>query len=140
MQSRPALLGAILAGGAVGTIGRYLLESVFPAAAGQWPWATFTINVAGAFLLGVLLFALARRGADTGSRRLLRLMLGTGVLGAFTTYSTFAVEVHALFGGGHLGTGMGYALASVATGVVAAAGVALLARRLVPARRAEPEA
>lgn len=127
----------MLAGGAVGTIGRHLLEEAFPPAAGHWPWTTFVINVTGAFLLGALLFGLARRGEDSGMRRQLRLTLGTGVLGAFTTYSTFALEVHDLLGVGHLGTGLGYAAGSVAAGVLAAAAGALLGRRLVPPRPEE---
>lgn len=121
----------------MGTTGRYLLEEAFPPGPGHWPWTTFAINVTGAFLLGALLFGLARRGEDSGTRRQLRLTLGTGVLGAFTTYSTFALEVHDLLGVGHHWTGLGYAAGSVVTGVLAAAAGALLARRLVPPRRPE---
>lgn len=136
-MTRPAvgslpILGLILAGGAVGSTVRYLLETAFPPAAGHWPWTTFAINLTGAFLLGFLVFALARRGEDSGSRRRLRLVLGTGVLGGFTTYSTFALEVHGLLGGGHLWTGLGYAAGSVLAGVAAAAAGATLARWLVP--------
>ncbi|WP_147916382.1 FluC/FEX family fluoride channel [Ruania zhangjianzhongii] len=134
---RPAVLGLILAGGAVGTTGRYLLETAFAPPAGHWPWVTFVINVTGAFLLGGLLFGLGRSGEDTGARRGLRLGAGTGLLGGFTTYSTFTLEVHGLFGGGQLWTGLGYAAGSVLTGVAAAAGGALLARWLVPVQRPE---
>lgn len=132
---RHAPLGMILVGGAAGTAVRHLLESAFPPAAGHWPWTTFLINVTGAFLLGLLVFALARRGEDAGGLRRLRLTLGTGVLGGFTTYSTFALEVHGLLGADHLWIGLGYAAGSVLTGIGAAAGGALLARWWVPTPR-----
>lgn len=131
---RPAYLGLVVAGGAAGTTARYLLESAFVPPAGQVPWVTAVINVTGAFLLGTLLTALARGGADTGVRRGVRIGAGTGVLGGYTTYSTFAVEVHALLGAGLAWTGIGYAVGSVLAGVAAALVGVLLARRLVPAR------
>jgi CrcB protein len=74
---------------------RAVLEAALPAGGG-FPVTTFGINVAGAFLLGALVETLARRGPDTGARRVLRLGLGTGVLGGFTTYSTLAVETASL--------------------------------------------
>ena len=135
---RPRVLALVLAGGAAGSTVRHLLETAFPPAAGRWPWTTFTINVTGAFLLGLLVFALARRGKDAGVLRRLRLTLGTGLLGGFTTYSTFALEVHDLLGGGQVWTGLGYAAGSMFAGVAAATGGALLARWLVLPGRPEP--
>lgn len=88
----PLLLGVVFVGGACGTAIRALLGDAFPRPAGSWPWTTFCINVIGAFLLGLLLEGLVRSGEDRGTRRLLRLGVGTGVLGGFTTYSTFMVE------------------------------------------------
>ena len=88
----------------------------------------FVINVVGSFVLGLLLETLSRRGSDDGSRRLLRLALGTGVLGGFTTYSSLATDVasrlpHAT------GVAFAYAAASLVLGVLAAfAGVALASR------------
>lgn len=111
------MLALVVLGGAVGTLVRVLLEDAFGAGLGEWPWATFAINVAGSFLLGLLVAALAARGGDER----LRLALGTGVLGGFTTYSTFIVEVDRLLADGHLGLGAGYALGSVLLGVAAAA-------------------
>jgi CrcB protein len=94
------------------------------------PWTTLTINVAGSLLLGALLEALARTGADEGWRRSARLTLGTGVLGGFTTYSTFAVEtVQRLTPAAHF-VGLAYAVASVVLGASAAAIGYLLARRI----------
>lgn len=120
-MTRPAhhsrrLLLAVFVGGAAGTGARYGLESV---PSGDWPWPTFAVNVSGAFLLGVLLEALLRRGPETGRGRLLRLGLGTGLLGGYTTYSALALEVQQLVEQGSAGLAVGYALASVSLGLLA---------------------
>ena len=134
---RPGALALVAAGGAVGTTVRYLLEVACTPGAGQVPWVTFVINVTGAFLLGALLTTLARTGEDAGWRRSVRLGVGTGMLGGYTTYSTFAVEVHSLLGAGRTWVGTGYAAGTVLAGVAAAAIGLLLARWLVRARGGE---
>lgn len=116
----PRWLGLIFLGGAVGTTLRSLLESAYGAGRGQWPWMTFWINVGGSLLLGALLEGIAASGRDTGWRRGLRLGVGTGVMGGFTTYSTFSVETVSLLRSGQGLLAAGYALASVLTGVLAA--------------------
>ena len=130
----PAALGVVFTGGVAGTAARYVAEeSVRPW--GAWPAATFLVNIVGAFALGVLMEALARRGPDLGARRRLRLLLGTGFLGAFTTYSALAVETALLARGGRVGLGVAYAAGSVIVGLVAAAvGIRAAGRR----RRAAP--
>ena len=99
---------------------------------GPFPLGTFLINVSGAFVLGLLLELLSRRGPDVGARRLLRLGLGTGVMGGYTTYSTFALETVRLLEGGALLLGLGYALGSVLLGLAAAWAGTLLAIRIAP--------
>ncbi|HHU09843.1 MAG TPA: CrcB family protein [Intrasporangiaceae bacterium] len=89
---QPRLLALVFVGGALGTAARAAIEAAAPAAPGTWPWATFGINLAGAFLLGLLLETLDRRAARLGPGPAPRLFLGTGILGGFTTYSAFAVE------------------------------------------------
>jgi len=131
----------VFAGGAIGTAARYLLSSVIPPAAGV-PVGTFGINVAGAFLLGWLLEALALRGPDTGRRRLLRLFAGTGTLGGFTTYSAFAVDADGLIAAHQPGLSILYAVATIVVGALASvAGIALGASlgRMRAARRPKPE-
>lgn len=126
------------AGGGVGTGIRYALESTWIASPGQFPWATYAINISGAFLLGALLAALVRRGAATTAARNIRLALGTGLLGGYTTYSTFAVEVLGLGGAGHGVLAGVYALGSLAVGAAAAwAGIAL-ARTFTPSQAGPP--
>lgn len=113
-------LGLVALGGTVGTGLRALLVDVFPADAGV-SWSIFWINIIGALLLGFLLESLAHRGPDHGRRRVLRLLLGTGVLGGFTTYSSLAESTSALFLDGHGLAGTGYALLTVLSGAVATA-------------------
>ena len=123
MHERPphlrwSMLGVVALGGAIGTGVRALLAEVFPAHDGI-SWAIFAINVVGAFCLGLLLEALAHRGPDVGRRRGLRLFVGTGVLGGFTTYSTLADDTAQLLDVGRWGAGSGYALLTVAAGLLA---------------------
>lgn len=128
---RPAWLGVILAGGAAGTAVRSALSAAFAVPAGQWPWVTLWINLSGALLLGVLLEGLAMTGPDAGWRRVLRLGVGTGFLGGYTTYSTFAVETFQLTSAGSVLLGIGYALISVGFGFAAAFAGAQAMRALV---------
>ncbi|MGT2425165.1 fluoride efflux transporter FluC [Amnibacterium kyonggiense] len=84
------------------------------------PVAILVINVVGAFVLGALLEALARRGPDEGRRRVVRLAVGTGFCGGFTTYSTLAVATADLLRAGAAPVALGYAIGSVLLGAVAA--------------------
>ncbi|HEU4331372.1 MAG TPA: CrcB family protein [Lapillicoccus sp.] len=111
-------VGLVFVGGIAGTLARYAVGEVL-APWGAWPAATFCVNVVGAFLLGVLLEALGRRGPDVGVRLRLRLLLGTGFLGAFTTYSTLAVETSLLVRDGSAPVALGYAAGSVVVGFLA---------------------
>lgn len=131
---QPRLLVLVVAGGAIGTSARWEVGRALPHAAGHWPWATFAINVGGSFLLGLLLEVLLRRSVDAGWRRDVRVGVGTGILGGFTTYSTFVVETDRLIASGHAVTGVEYAVGSVAAGVLAALMGTLLARALTPKR------
>lgn len=126
---RPQLIALVGLGGAVGTLARFGLTRALPPGDG-WPMATFLANLLGAFLLGLLLEALVRRGPEDERRRGLRLALGTGVLGGFTTFSALAIEIERLGAGGSALLGTAYGLVSVVAGVgCAGAGVALAARR-----------
>lgn len=136
----PGLLALIFLGGSLGTAARAALENAAPAAPTGIPWATLLINVAGSLLLGALLEVLARTGHDTGWRRSTRLTVGTGVLGGFTTYSTFAVETVQRLSPETYAVAVAYALGSVLLGGCAAAAGYWCARRLTTSRSrpAEP--
>jgi CrcB protein len=124
-------LGLVAVGGVVGALGRYGLVRAFPVGAGTFPTTTFVINVGGAFVLTVLLEWLVRRGTP---EHWLRLLVGVGVLGAFTTFSTFATELALLWRDDERVTAVAYAVASVAAGVlVVVLGLAVTGwRRVTP--------
>lgn len=118
---QPALVALVTVGGALGTLARYGLTAALGGGDGAgWPVATTVENVLGALLLGALLGALGS-GPESPRTRAVRLALGTGVLGGFTTFSTLALEVQRLAAGGDLVLGATYGLVGVAAGVVAAA-------------------
>ncbi|MGA8988492.1 FluC/FEX family fluoride channel [Aeromicrobium sp.] len=113
----------VAAGGAAGTLCRYGTLAVLDTDQ-LFPLATFVVNVAGSFVLGALLATLLVRDHSVPANRL-RLLLGTGFLGGFTTYSALAVETDALLRSDHGALGLAYALSTVAAGLLAAlAGVA----------------
>lgn len=116
---RPSLVALVLLGGLIGAPLRYAISQSWPAPALGFPWSTFTINVAGAAALGALLEGLARSGPDTGRRRAVRLLAGTGLLGAFTTYSTLSVETDLLVRAHADARAALYAVSSVAAGLLA---------------------
>jgi CrcB protein len=129
--SRAANAVLILIGGMAGTVVRASLEAAAPAALGGWPWTTFWINLVGSALLAVLVESLAAHD-DSGWRRSVRLGVGTGVLGGFTTYSTFSVETVSLLTQGHGVLAVTYALTSPLLGIAAAVAVIAVVRRVRP--------
>jgi len=114
------LAAAVFAGGTVGTALRAGIGLVVPSLHAV-PVATIAINVVGAFALGLLLAVLGRRGSDTGRRRTMRLLLGTGVLGGFTTFSALAVDTAVLAGRGQSLEALLYCAGTVLAGIAAAA-------------------
>jgi fluoride exporter len=98
-------LVVVAAGAIVGSTARYLIEKAWPANPGEVPWSTFLINLGGSFLLPFVVVA----ATDTWPRAwLVRPALGTGVIGGFTTFSTFALEQQKLFAHGATLTALAY--------------------------------
>lgn len=118
------LLAAL--GGALGALARWAVAETMPSPLG-WPWATLLVNVTGCFLIGALLAVLAVRSPEPSWART---FLGVGVLGGYTTYSAFAVEVVELVVDGALALAVGYVLLSMVGGVAAVALGALSVRRV----------
>ena len=119
-------LGAIFAGGAIGASLRTGLVEAAPTHTGHWPWLTFAVNIAGSLLLGYLVTRLQERLPITAYRRPL---LGTGLCGALTTFSTFQLELLRLLDHGDDALALGYAAASLAAGIAGLAlGTALVRR------------
>ena len=126
MRADPRELAAIFGGGFLGAIARAELGEWLPHSAASWPWATFIVNLAGAFVLGYVATRLQERLPLSAYRRP---FLGTGFCGALTTFSTVQVEVLAMLDGGHVALAAAYVSASVALGFVAVAAATNLVRR-----------
>lgn len=130
-------LGVVGLGGAVGTSLRAGLAELIGSSPSGLPWATATANLAGALLLGLILGWSAAPGRRTGGHRLIRLGVGTGLMGALTTYSTLIGETLDLIGRGRAALGVVYLLGSLIAGL-ALAGLGLrLSGLLERAHRAD---
>lgn len=131
LPSAPGQGGAaalVFVGGVVGGLARYGLDALLPHPVPDFPWTILAVNVAGAFLLGVVVVVATVRG-----RPELRLLVGTGVLGAFTTFSAYVVAAAQLTSVGEVAAAVGYAVGSVSLGVPAAfLGIALAERVVGP--------
>lgn len=120
----------VAAGGALGAGMRHLASGAIVRRMGaEWSYATFSINIVGSLLIGFLAGWLAFRGADGSSQ--LRLLIGTGVLGGFTTFSAYSLETALLIERGRLGSAALYALGSVAVGLAFVFAGLFIARRVL---------
>jgi CrcB protein len=108
---------AVAIGGALGSSARYGVALWFPQPVGGFPWATFAINITGCLLLGILVVVLNARFPPN---RYARPFFGTGILGGYTTFSTYSVETVLLLKDHFVDRAVAYALGSVATGLLAA--------------------
>jgi CrcB protein len=118
---------AIVGGGIVGALARVWLGLHVGGGAPDWPWTTFGINIVGAFLLGYFATRLQDRLPLSSYRRPL---LGTGLCGAFTTFSTMELELLKIIDAHRYGLALGYAAASIACGYVAIHLATALVRRV----------
>ena len=119
-------LAAVFAGGALGTLARALLATLLVTQPGHWPWATFIVNIVGAFLLGYFTTRLLERLPLSAYRRP---ALGTGLCGGLTTFSTMQVEIVRMLEGHYYGLAAGYTAASVAAGLLAVYVASTMVRR-----------
>jgi fluoride exporter len=131
------VLAAVAAGGVLGAEARFEVGRLLVHAPGEWPWATLLVNASGCVLIGVLMVVLGELG---GGHPLARPFLGVGVLGGYTTFSTYAVEVLQLHDAGRTAEALGYLAVTPVVAVVAcAAGTAatrILWRRFPRSRTA----
>ncbi|WP_426512445.1 fluoride efflux transporter FluC [Dactylosporangium sp. McL0621] len=117
------VLGAISAGGVCGALARYGVAQAWPHARGGFPWSTLVVNVTGCLLIGVLMVIVTEVATE---RRLLRPFAGVGVLGGYTTFSTYAVDIHQTASAGSPWAALGYLAATLVGAVLAVwAGTAL---------------
>ena len=122
----PGVFAAVALGGAIGSAARYGLTVAWPADPTEFPWVTLVTNLMGCALLGALMQVIA---TSSTPHRLIQPFLGTGVLGGFTTFSTYAVQTQALLGAHRPGLAAAYVLGTLA-GALAAVRLGMwLARR-----------
>jgi len=124
-RSHGGVLVVIAAGGGLGALARYGLGRAWPTPAGGFPWATFTVNVVGCLLIGVLMVLISEVGV---AHPLARPFLGVGVLGGFTTFSTYADEVRDLLRPGSAPLAFGYLAGTVLGALLAVLAGVRLAR------------
>ncbi|MDT4986323.1 MAG: fluoride exporter [Micromonosporaceae bacterium] len=124
------VLAAISVGGALGACTRFGLTVVWPHRPDQFPWATFATNVSGCLLIGILMVLITEVWP---AHRLLRPFLGVGVLGGFTTFSTYTVDIQQLVAAGAAGTGLIY-LAGTLAAALAAVYAGIMLTRLATGR------
>ena len=123
-----SVVAAVALGGVVGAIARYEAGLIWPSAPGTFPWTTFGINVLGCALIGILIVLVSE---VCTRNRLLRPLLGTGVLGGFTTFSTYAYDIQRLIRTGHAVLAVGYLAGTVAAAVLAVSATTALTRLML---------
>ncbi|EFF89186.1 MULTISPECIES: fluoride efflux transporter CrcB [unclassified Streptomyces] len=126
------VIAAVAVGGAVGACARYGAALLWPTATGAFPWSTFWVNVIGCGVIGVFMVIITDVWA---AHRLVRPFFGTGVLGGFTTFSTYAVDIQRLVDGGHARTGLLYLAATMLAALTAVWATANLTRRVIEWRQ-----
>ncbi|HZD96969.1 MAG TPA: fluoride efflux transporter CrcB [Micromonosporaceae bacterium] len=132
LRTHGAVLAAISVGGAIGALARYGLGVAFPPGRTGFPWATFGINVVGSLLIGILMVLVV----DVWEAHpLVRPFLGVGILGGFTTFSTYVVDAQRLVNAGAAATALAY-LAATLAGAIFAVYVGLTITRAAVGRRA----
>ncbi|WP_329120455.1 FluC/FEX family fluoride channel [Streptomyces sp. NBC_01353] len=126
------VVAAVAAGGALGAAARHGASLVWPTPAGAFPWTTFVVNMSGCAAIGVLMVLVTEVAAPP--HRLVRPFLGTGVLGGFTTFSTYTLDTQRLLSAGDTARGVAYMGATVVA-AMAAVWAATFATRGALARR-----
>ena len=122
------VLAAIAAGGATGAAARYLIGATWPTQSGAFPVSIWAINILGCALIGILMVLVTQVWSR---QRLIRPFLGTGVLGGFTTFSTYTVDIQRLVAGAHTGPALLYLALTPIGALLAVWLTATATRRLV---------
>ncbi|OIJ62646.1 fluoride efflux transporter CrcB [Streptomyces mangrovisoli] len=130
-RGQAPVVGVVALGGALGATARYAAGLQWPTPAVGFPWTTLCVNVVGCALMGVLMVVITE---VRSAHRLVRPFLGTGVLGGFTTFSTYVVDIRRLIDSGRPLVGLAY-LAATLVAALAAVWLAALATRRAMTRR-----
>ena len=128
-----AVVAVVALGGATGASARYGAGLLWPTAAGGFPWTTLVVNAIGCAVIGVFMVVISEAWA---AHRLVRPFFGTGVLGGFTTFSTYAVDIERLVSEDRAGTGLVYLGVTPLAALAAVWSAVWLTRRALAWRRA----
>ncbi|WP_329026944.1 MULTISPECIES: fluoride efflux transporter CrcB [unclassified Streptomyces] len=128
-----AVVGVVALGGAVGASARYGAGLLWPTATSTFPWTTLVVNVIGCAVIGVFMVIISEVWA---AHRLVRPFFGTGVLGGFTTFSTYAVDIERLVSKDRAGTGLVYLGVTLLAALAAVWSAVWLTRRALAWRQA----
>jgi fluoride exporter len=137
VRGRWDVVGVVAVGGALGSAARWGITETLPHSPWRIPWGTFVENVTGAFLLGALMVFVLERWSPS---RYVRPFLGVGLLGGYTTFSTYLLETRDLLADGHPEAALAYVLGTLVAGLLAVAAGVVLARsalQLAPGRGRE---
>ncbi len=132
LRGQAPVVAVVALGGALGATARYALTLAWPLQPGGFPWATFWTNVVGCAVIGVFMVVITDVWA---AHRLVRPFFGTGVLGGFTTFSTYAVDIQKLVDSRHTGTGLAYLAATLLAALTAVWLAATATRRALKRRQ-----
>ena len=124
-QLHASVLATVSAGGVVGALARYALATAWPHPPRGFPWSTFVVNVTGCFLIGVLMVVVTE---VVTHKPLLRPFLGVGVLGGYTTFSTYVVDIQRAAGEGAASMALGYLALTLVGALLAVYAGAVLTR------------
>ncbi|MFI7190088.1 fluoride efflux transporter CrcB [Nocardia nova] len=127
LRGHGAVLAVVALGGGLGALARYGITHLLPTEPGRFPWGTFAVDVSGCFAIGVLMVLITEVWT---AHPLLRPLLGTGFLGGFTTFSTYAVEARNLLQPGNVPLAFAYLAGTLLCALLAALGGLTLARVL----------
>ncbi|PWI13561.1 fluoride efflux transporter CrcB [Streptomyces sp. Act143] len=132
LRGQAPVVAVVALGGAVGATARWALSLWWPHRPGGFPWATFCTNVVGCAVIGVFMVVITDLWA---AHKLVRPFFGTGVLGGFTTFSTYAVDIRKLVDSGHPATGLAYLAATLLAALTAVWLAATATRRVLKRRQ-----
>ncbi|MFJ4849304.1 MULTISPECIES: fluoride efflux transporter CrcB [unclassified Streptomyces] len=125
-------VGVVAIGGVLGACARYGAGLLWPTAPGAFPWTTFAVNAVGCAVIGIFMVVITELWS---AHRLVRPFFGTGVLGGFTTFSTYTVDIHTLIQDGHAQTALAYLAATPVVALAAVWGAATGTRHLIARRQ-----
>ncbi|MFF0013824.1 fluoride efflux transporter CrcB [Streptomyces sp. NPDC005374] len=131
-RGQAPVVAMVALGGALGATARYAVALQWPTRTGGFPWATFWTNVVGCAVIGVFMVVITEVWA---AHRLVRPFVGTGVLGGFTTFSTYAVDIQKLVENGRPATGLAYLAATLLAALTAVWLAATTTRRVLKRRQ-----